>query len=220
MIADAPAARLAVAAGALVLAFTGLASAWPSDVLPSTRGTSAAIGPPPVPDTASAPGTPEPRVPPGPGSLDPDDFVPLPELGPTFDLTAEGEDLTGPPSLANVDGIVVHERLAPFLRTLLDEAEVAGVALEGGGYRDAASQRRLRAKNCPDPERSPAAACSPPTAKVGESLHEYGLAVDFTSGGTLILERGSPAYRFLAANSRWSGLEPHPQEPWHWSYRP
>lgn len=128
------------------------------------------------------------------------------------------EVVNGPPSLENVEGIVVHERLAPFIRTLLDEAEVAGVSLEGGGYRNRSAQQRLRAQNCPDPANSPPSSCSPPTARVGESLHEFGLAIDFTSGGALIVDRTDPAYRFLEANASWSGLEVHPQEPWHWSF--
>jgi hypothetical protein len=75
-------------------------------------------------------------------------------------------------------------------------------------------------QNCPDPVRSLASACSPPTAPVGRSLHESGLAVDFTSGGELIVDRTHPAYRFLAAQGPGFGLQVHPQEPWHWSFRP
>ena len=150
--------------------------------------------------------------------LDADALLPplsIPEPQP---LEIPADVVNGPPALENVDGIVVHERLAPFVRTLLAEAEVAGVSLEGGGYRNRTAQQRLRIKNCPDPANSAPSSCSPPTARVGESLHEYGLAVDFTSGGALIVDRNHPAYRFLEANASWSGLEVHPQEPWHWSF--
>lgn len=97
---------------------------------------------------------------------------------------------------------------------------MAGVELEGSGYRDVGAQRRLRVANCPDPERSPPSACSPPTALPGTSLHESGLAIDFTSGGELITDPATPEYEFLASNAGWLGLQVHPKEPWHWSYRP
>lgn len=152
------------------------------------------------------------------GPLDPGAFLPPVSIPESPPVEIPVEVVNGPPSLENVEGIVVHERLAPFIRTLLDEAEVAGVSLEGGGYRNRSAQQRLRAQNCPDPANSPPSSCSPPTARVGESLHEFGLAIDFTSGGALIVDRTDPAYRFLEANASWSGLEVHPQEPWHWSF--
>lgn len=151
-------------------------------------------------------------------TFDPDDVLPplsIPEPQP---LEIQAEIVTGAPVLENVDGIVVHQRLAPILRTLLHQAEIAEVSLEGGGYRDRAAQQRLRAQNCPDPVNSPPSTCSPPTARVGESLHEYGLAIDFTSGGELIVDRTHPAYRFLEANAGRFGLVVHPREPWHWSF--
>lgn len=153
-----------------------------------------------------------------PATFDLDDVLPplsIPEPQP---IGIEAETVTGLPVLENVDGIVVHERLAPILRTLLHQAEIAEVSLEGGGYRDRAAQQRLRAQNCPDPVASPPSSCSPPTARVGESLHEYGLAIDFTSGGELIVDRTHPAYRFLDANAGRFGLVVHPREPWHWSF--
>jgi hypothetical protein len=222
LISASPRLRTAGAAGALVLALTALAAGgWPSADEP---GASASPAPPPAPIAApavrSTGSTQQPGSYPGSVPLDPDVFVPPLDIGTPFRLAVPDERVTGLPAVENADGIVVHERLAPFIRTLLAEAEVAGVPLEGGGYRDSTAQRRLRAQNCPDPVNSPASACSPPTAKVGQSLHEYGLAIDFTSGGELILDRSSAAYRFLEANSGWNGLEVHPQEPWHWSYRP
>ncbi len=222
LISAIPSLRTAGAAGALVLALSVLAAGgWPT---PEEPGLSTAQPRPPAPTSpppvSSAGSTQQRGGAPGPAPLDPDDFLPPLQVGAPFRLAIPGEQATGPPAVEDVGGIVVHERLAPFVRTLLAEAEVAGIPLEGGGYRDAGAQRRLRAQNCPDPVNSPASACSPPTAKVGQSLHEYGLAIDFTSGGSLILDRSSAAYRFLQANSGWNGLEVHPQEPWHWSYRP
>lgn len=155
-----------------------------------------------------------------PAPLDPGDFAPPISLPSPPLFPVPSEVVSGPLALESAGGIVVHARLAPFIRTLLAEAEVAGIPLEGGGHRDAANQRRLRAQNCPDPVNSPPSDCSPPTARVGESLHQAGLAIDFTSGGELIVDRNSPAYRFIEANAGWMGLRVHPQEPWHWSFRP
>lgn len=154
-------------------------------------------------------------------TLNPGDFVQafaMPAPGGPVISAVDGRSV--PFALETVGGITVHARMAPIIGTLLAEAEVAGVALEGGGYRTREAQWRLRVQNCPDPVRSPASACSPPTAPVGRSLHESGLAVDFTSAGELIVDRTHPAYRFLAAQGPGFGLQVHPQEPWHWSFRP
>ena len=160
-------------------------------------------------DTSSSP-PPQPTTP----------TLPPLELLPAEPLATQPETFRGRPVVENAEGIVVHQRLAPFIRTLLADAEVAGIALEGSGYRDIAAQRRLRATNCPDPVNSPAEECSPPTALPGTSFHESGLAIDFTSNGDLITSRDHPAYLWLDANAEWIGLRVHPEEPWHWSYRP
>ena len=208
----------AVAAG-LLLVFVLAASSWSTD--PETPGRP----PGPAADDEPTAGRPS-TTPPSRQRAEPVDSSPIDvdSLFPPFavpeprPVEVPGEVATGPPALENVEGIVVHQRLAPFIRTLLDQAEVAGVSLEGGGYRDPAAQRRLRIRNCPDPVNSPPSSCTPPTARPGESLHEYGLAVDFTSGGELIVDRDHPAYRFLQANAPTWGIEVHPQEPWHWSF--
>jgi len=119
--------------------------------------------------------------------------------------------------LRNVRGIWVHESMASELEALLGSASSDGFALGGGGYRNPADQRRLREANCPDPDSSPASSCSPPTARPGQSMHERGLAVDFTYQGRIISSRSSPAYRWLAANAGRFGLKNLPSEPWHWS---
>ena len=63
----------------------------------------------------------------------------------------------------------------------------------------------------------PSGACSPPTAKPKRSLHESGLALDFTHGEESITSRRSPAYRWLAANAAAYGFFNLASEPWHWS---
>lgn len=120
-------------------------------------------------------------------------------------------------SLVSVGGITVAASIAENLAALLDAARSDGMSFGGGGYRDPSDQARLRRQNCPDPESSPASSCSPPTARPGQSMHEQGLAVDFTYNGGLIQSRGSPGFRWLAANAGRFGFSNLPSEPWHWS---
>jgi hypothetical protein len=116
-----------------------------------------------------------------------------------------------------VGGIVVDASIGDELAALLAAAKADGITLSGGGYRDPAAQRRLRQQNCPDPVNSPASACSPPTAKPGTSMHEQGLAIDFTYNGSLIESRSSPGFKWLAANAERYGFFNLPSEAWHWS---
>ncbi|HVM54530.1 MAG TPA: M15 family metallopeptidase [Acidimicrobiales bacterium] len=118
--------------------------------------------------------------------------------------------------LRTVQGITVHADIADNLAALLDAAAGDGVPLSGWGYRDPADQQRLREAHCPDPARSPAASCRPPTARPGHSMHERGLAVDFTYQGRTV-SSSSVAYRWLTANAGRYGFRNLPGEPWHWS---
>jgi hypothetical protein len=128
-----------------------------------------------------------------------------------------GGVVVGSVPLRNVRGIWVHASIADNLAALLAAAEADGIVLGGAGYRDPADQQRLREANCPDPQRSPASACRPPTARPGQSMHERGLAVDFTYQGRVISSRSSPAFRWLARNAARFGFFNLPSEPWHWS---
>jgi len=119
--------------------------------------------------------------------------------------------------LMSVSGITVDASIANNLGAMLAAAQAAGIDLSGNGYRSQEAQRRLRQQNCPDPVSSPASACSPATAQPGQSMHEQGLAVDFTSGGSIISSRGSAAFQWLAANAGRFGFANLPSEPWHWS---
>lgn len=130
---------------------------------------------------------------------------------------------SSPPSgrVVGVGGIQVDSTIAEPLAALLAAAEAAGVRLAGGGYRDGAAQLALRAQNCGATDygryERPASECSPPTARPGHSMHEQGLAIDFTYDGAVIGTRSSPAYRWLAANASRFGFYNLPSEPWHWS---
>lgn len=133
-----------------------------------------------------------------------------------------------PPSLVTEDdiayagnGIYVNLIIVEDIRRLLIDAAAAGVELEGGGYRSPASQIATRRANCGTTNYAiyemPSSSCSPPTARPGRSMHEQGLAVDFTSGGRLIRSRSGSAWNWLAANAARYGLKNLPSEPWHWS---
>lgn len=123
--------------------------------------------------------------------------------------------------MSRVGGIYVAKSIAGRLQGLLSAATSAGISLGGGGYRSSASQITLRTAHCGATPyaiyQMPASQCRPPTAKPGASMHERGLAVDFTAGGALITSRTNPAFVWLKANAGSYGFYNLPSEPWHWS---
>lgn len=127
-------------------------------------------------------------------------------------------DSGGDIPLATVEGITVHATLAPRLAELLASARADGVLLAGWGWRSTQTQIELRSRNgCPDIYSASPSTCRVPTAIPGRSMHEQGLAVDFTSDGASITSRNDLAYRWLARNAADHGLYNLPSEPWHWS---
>jgi hypothetical protein len=120
-----------------------------------------------------------------------------------------------------VGTIRVSNALAAQVQALLVGAAQAGFALGGGGFRDPASQIALRVLHCGatdyDIYEKPSGECSPPTARPGTSMHERGLAIDFTVNGKAIVSEADPAFQWLAANAPSYGLYNLPGEPWHWS---
>lgn len=113
--------------------------------------------------------------------------------------------------------IQVHREIADSTRDLLNLSHQEGLVLCGNGYRSISSQIALRRANCSgDVYSAPASSCSPPTARPGQSMHERGLAIDFTCNGGSI-GSGSPCFRFLMDNAPDFGLHNLPGEPWHFS---
>ncbi|HEX6419411.1 MAG TPA: D-alanyl-D-alanine carboxypeptidase family protein [Acidimicrobiales bacterium] len=117
--------------------------------------------------------------------------------------------------------ITVAGSIVGNVQALLDASAAQGVWLCGSGYRDPQRQIELRRQNCGtsyyaiyvmSPSR-----CSPPTARPGTSLHERGLAIDFTCNGGGAIRHGNSCWNFLAANASRYGLYNLPSEPWHWS---
>jgi LAS superfamily LD-carboxypeptidase LdcB len=131
-----------------------------------------------------------------------------------------GSRRVGNISLTTVRGITVASSIGSKLASLLNAADSGGLSFSGGGYRDSSQQVATRRNNCGSSDydiyNKPASSCSPPTARPGQSMHEQGLAIDFTANGR-ILTRSSAGYRWLKANASRFGFYNLPSEPWHWS---
>lgn len=128
----------------------------------------------------------------------------------------------GSASCPNGGSITVASSIADSLQSLLNAAASSGVSLCGGGYRSSQAQIETRRNNCGssnyDVYQKPSSQCSPPTAPPGSSMHERGLAVDFTcNGGGVIGSRSSPCFQWLSGNASSYGFYNLPSEPWHWS---
>ena len=123
-------------------------------------------------------------------------------------------------AVTTVGGITVATRIAGQVEALLAAAAADGFALGGSGYRSSDGQIATRTANCGssnyDIYQKPASSCRPPTARPGQSMHEQGLAIDFTWNGALITSRNA-AFQWLARNAGRFGLSNLPAEPWHWS---
>jgi probable HAF family extracellular repeat protein len=123
--------------------------------------------------------------------------------------------------LEAVRDITVSAAIADEVEELMAAAEADGLSLTGHGHRDHARQIALRRAHCGTSYYAiyemPAGNCSPPTARPGTSMHERGLAIDFSCDGLLIRSHSNPCYRWLAAHAAGYGLYNLPSEAWHWS---
>jgi hypothetical protein len=127
----------------------------------------------------------------------------------------------GPGSLTSVRGITVASSIAGQLEAMLNAADGAGLSLGGTGYRSSEAQVQTRRQNCGtsdyDVYEKPASQCHPPTARPGSSMHEQGLAIDFTNNGHLIQGHSDPAWQWLNGHASSYGFYNLPSEAWHWS---
>jgi hypothetical protein len=131
-----------------------------------------------------------------------------------------------PNGLVDVYGIRVAPVIADGLKRLIDESRAAGLELGGWGARTMNTQVEARYKNrcgstVEDIFVDPARTCGIPTAQPGKSMHERGLAIDFTiptkDGGLSTVQRGSKENAWLMANAPKFGLFNLPSEAWHYS---
>jgi LAS superfamily LD-carboxypeptidase LdcB len=106
--------------------------------------------------------------------------------------------------------ITVASSIADNTQSLLNAAPDS-LNLCGWGWRSSQRQQELWDEHGCD------TGCSVPTARPGSSMHEQGLAIDFTSGGQTIQSRSSAAFQWLDANAGRYGFQNLPSEPWHWS---
>lgn len=123
--------------------------------------------------------------------------------------------------LCRIEGITVNVSIEQNLKAVLDGGRGAGLSFGGSSYRSYETQIRLRREYCGTSHyaiyEKPSGECTPPTARPGNSMHEWGLAVDFTCSGTLIRSRGSDCFGWLEDNQAIHKLKNLPSEPWHWS---
>lgn len=126
-----------------------------------------------------------------------------------------------PDEITNVQGVYVHKDIASKVDEMLSAARSDGVDLSGWGYRSNLKQIELRQQHCGTSEfavwEMAASACSPPTARPGQSMHERGLAIDFTYNGGSMTSRSNPGFVWLNNNAHRWGFVNLPSEPWHWS---
>jgi hypothetical protein len=134
---------------------------------------------------------------------------------------APAAPVAGAVDAVTVRGITVARPIARNLDSLLAAAEADGIQLGGWGYRSTAKQIELRKQHCGptryDIYERPSSQCTPPTAPPGRSMHEKGLAIDFTYNGQTIKSKTSPAFLWLQQNAGKYGLKNFAKEPWHWS---
>jgi len=142
----------------------------------------------------------------------------------SYRATDQPDDASVDPSasvpLASVDGITVNVQLAERLDALIHAAAADGLTLGGAGYRSRDEQVALRRAHCGTSDdaiyRMPPDQCRPATALPGTSMHERGLAVDFTCNA-LQVTAGDVCWRWLTVHAASFGLDNLPAEPWHWS---
>jgi peptidoglycan hydrolase CwlO-like protein len=118
--------------------------------------------------------------------------------------------------------VTVAGSIAGNVQALLNAAANDGVSLCAvSGWRSPEKQIELRREHCGSSNYAiyymPASQCSPPTARPGSSMHERGLAIDFSCNGGGAIRYGNSCWNWLAAHANDYGLYNLPSEPWHWS---
>jgi LAS superfamily LD-carboxypeptidase LdcB len=146
---------------------------------------------------------------------------------PAPDVSAPSVVRPAPGGLATVTcpsggSIIVAGSIADSVQALLNAAANDGVSLcASSGWRSTERQIELRMQNCGTSNYAiyymPSSQCNPPTARPGSSMHEQGLAIDFSCNGGGAIRYGNECWNWLAAHANEYGLYNLPSEPWHWS---
>ena len=224
---------------ALLLASTGalLVKGPPSEREPAApRPPGAALTPPPAGDTAAATAraSPEPlpagpAVPPPPPATAPPPQPPPPsasskgtavsrcaryDRGGSVHPLCTGASGTGSVAVERIPStnVVVNRAWVPNVTAFFAAARAAGFRLQAydlagpgyGSFRTAAMQQELRRRGFP---------ANPP----GESMHEWGLAIDLSCNGARFLDAPASCRNWVRANAGRYGISNLPSEPWHWS---
>jgi peptidoglycan hydrolase CwlO-like protein len=153
--------------------------------------------------------------------------APAPDSPPHIPAVAPAVIRPAPGGLATVTcpsggSITVAGSIADNVQALLNAAARDGVSLcARSGWRSPEKQIELRREHCGSSNyaiyyMSPSQ-CSPPTARPGTSMHERGLAIDFSCNGGGAIRYGNECWNWLAAHADEYGLYNLPSEPWHWS---
>lgn len=106
-------------------------------------------------------------------------------------------------------GIIVASIISDRVVAMINAAAQSGITLNGSAFRSYERQLQIYTeRGCP---------CNPPVARPGNSMHERGLAIDFTGAGGGTLRAGTPAFNWLSQNAAGYGFYNLPSESWHWS---
>lgn len=147
--------------------------------------------------------------------------------GPLPDGAVSAEDISQTQGCGGISG-GVHNSILQQVEALCAAAAADGVNLTGSGWRDSSRQIELRRAHCGESQYAiyemPASQCRPPTARPGTSMHEKGLAIDFSGisecparqGGSCAAP-GNQKWEWLHANASKYGLQQLDSEAWHWS---
>lgn len=118
--------------------------------------------------------------------------------------------------LFNLEGHKLNKFIYFQTKSVLKDARNAGHNIKlNSAFRSCQEQNQLRSSNCSSTS-LPAESCSPPTEKPGDSLHNYGMAVDFKCEGYPVFG-SSPCYKWLRDNASKYKFLQREEEPWHWS---
>jgi len=103
------------------------------------------------------------------------------------------------------------------IANLITASKRDGIIFGGSSFRSYEDQIALRKANCPNWQTSRSSDCHPPTAIAGNSMHEMGLATDFSINGSYINTRSSEGFIWLSKNASKYIYYNFAPEPWHWS---